>query len=204
MWICSIAGIIGGLIYIPIYYVLIHYLPEECRQSKIFYVILAGIVILFFMTIPLWCYSWPSFLAAAGFSISAAVIITTDWSCCWIPDEPIMLLLIIDGFMLAGQHIIINTMVCAISLFFYLGVYLFFPKGIGSGDIKLAAALCLGCPGQSAYIMTVAAFFSAAAGTFIYRRFRRTNRIPFGPYLLMGWWCASVMGGECIEWLFFT
>ena len=136
MWSCSIAGIIGCLIYIPIYYVLIHYLPEECRQSKIFYGILAGMVILFFMTTPLWCYSWPSFLAAAGFSISASVIIATDWSCCWIPDEPIILLLIIDGFMLAGQYIIIDSMVCTVSLFFYVGLYLLFPKGIGSGDIS--------------------------------------------------------------------
>lgn len=72
---------------------------------------------------------------------------------------------------------------------------------MGSGDVKLVLALCLGCNGGGAYFMIVIAFFTALVSSIILRVVKGTVMIPFGPYLLAGWWLAWGYEKELEQWL---
>ena len=65
------------------------------------------------------------------------------------------------------------------------------PGSIGSGDIKLALALAPGCPGWGAWTMAVTSFGLAALVALFYRFRTGKTIIPFGPFLLAGWWLAQ-------------
>lgn len=63
--------------------------------------------------------------------------------------------------------------------------------GLGMGDVKLAALLgaSTGFIGVEAVVICVAlAFFSGGAVALVLWLFKRRGRIPFGPFMLLGWW----------------
>ena len=73
----------------------------------------------------------------------------------------------------------------------FLLLYGLWPGSIGSGDIKLVLALAPGCPGWGAWTMAVTSFGLAALVALCYRFRTGKTIIPFGPFLLAGWWLAQ-------------
>ncbi|OZB87231.1 MAG: prepilin peptidase, partial [Microbacterium sp. 14-71-5] len=80
------------------------------------------------------------------------------------------------------------------------------PRGMGGGDIKLAAlvGLYLGWCGWGALVVGAFAAF-LFGGVFsivllLLRRARRTSAIPFGPWMLAGAWFGIALGEPLGRW----
>ena len=83
----------------------------------------------------------------------------------------------------------------------FTALWRLYPRGLGSGDVTLFAALSLGCDGILAYVVLVVAFSSATlVGTILWALSGRTI-FSFGPFLLVGWWLAWQYGKEWLVWL---
>lgn len=146
--------------------------------------------------------SWGYGIWLAVMALCTAFIVYTDLSWYWIPDGIVGVVALGNGAAWLGGLVRPDMAVSAgIALLFVL-LYIVYPRGIGSGDIKLAAALCLGCSGSAAYIMMTAAFLSAAAGAAVWQMHAGKGCIPFGPYLWIGWWIALAAGERLMAWLF--
>lgn len=74
---------------------------------------------------------------------------------------------------------------------FFLLLYALWPGSLGSGDVKLALALAPGCSDWGAWVMLVTAFGLAALTAWLYWLWKGKKLIPFGPFLLAGWWIAQ-------------
>ena len=83
------------------------------------------------------------------------------------------------------------------------GLFLFalsFAGGMGMGDVKLAGVLgaAAGLVGPSAAILSPLLAFGlgglVSAVMLVTRRGTRTTRIPFGPFMLLGFWLAVALG----------
>lgn len=134
-----------------------------------------------------------------GLAFGATAVITyTDVKAYWIPDTPVIVLAV--GNLLAWYFGLIRPSLIAVSAtaFFFLLLYGLWPDGIGSGDIKLALALCVGCPAGGAWIMTLAAFLLATLAALLCWGIKGKTVIPFGPFLLFGWWLSQEI---CFKWL---
>ena len=57
--------------------------------------------------------------------------------------------------------------------------------------VLAALALAPGCPGWGAWTMAVTSFGLAALVALFYRFRTGKTIIPFGPFLLAGWWLAQ-------------
>lgn len=75
-----------------------------------------------------------------------------------------------------------------------------FAGGMGMGDVKLAGVLgaAAGLLGPSVAVISPLLAFGfgglASAVILITRRGTRTTRIPFGPFMLLGFWIAVALG----------
>lgn len=75
-----------------------------------------------------------------------------------------------------------------------------FAGGMGMGDVKLAGVLgsAAGLLGSSIAVLSPLLAFGlgglASAVILITRRGTRTTRIPFGPFMLLGFWIAVALG----------
>lgn len=75
-----------------------------------------------------------------------------------------------------------------------------FAGGMGMGDVKLAGVLgaAAGLLGPSVAVISPLLAFGfgglASAVILIARRGTRTTRIPFGPFMLLGFWIAVALG----------
>ena len=75
-----------------------------------------------------------------------------------------------------------------------------FAGGMGMGDVKLAGVLgaAAGLVGPSAAILSPLLAFGlgglVSAVMLVTRRGTRTTRIPFGPFMLLGFWLAVTLG----------
>ena len=128
------------------------------------------------------------YAAAAG---CTAWICYTDIRRCWIADAPVLALAVGNG---AASYAGLVRPFWPVSLgvaALFLLLYGLWPGSIGSGDIKLALALAPGCPGWGAWTMAVTSFSLAALVALFYRFRTGKTIIPFGPFLLAGWWLAQ-------------
>lgn len=90
----------------------------------------------------------------------------------------------------------------------YLALALLVPRGMGLGDVKLAAVvgLYLGWAGWAEF--AVGAFAAFVLGGLVgilllaARRARRSTAIPFGPWMLGGAWVGIVIGQPIVQWYF--
>ncbi|MCU1634854.1 MAG: prepilin peptidase [Cryobacterium sp.] len=103
---------------------------------------------------------------------------------------------------------LITAVLGAVVLFaLYLGLALLSPKGLGMGDVKLAAliGLYLGFQGWPQLLAgTLAAFVLAAlaaAVTLAVKRGGLTTVIPFGPFMLAGAALALLPGDPVTHWM---
>ncbi|CAN5119692.1 hypothetical protein BH09ACT5_BH09ACT5_23500 [soil metagenome] len=82
----------------------------------------------------------------------------------------------------------------------YLVLALVSPRGMGMGDVKLAALVGLyaGYLGWAALLTAAVAGFLAgglaALAVIVSGRGTRTTAIPFGPFMLAGFWAAVALG----------
>ena len=135
-----------------------------------------------------------------GVAFGATAVITyTDVKAYWISDTPVIALAVIN--LLAFCLGLVEPSVPAVSAtaFFFLLLYGLWPDSIGSGDIKLALALCLGCPAGGAWLMTVAAFLSATMMSLLCWCINGKTMLPFGPFLLFGWWLSQELHFQWIR-----
>lgn len=135
---------------------------------------------------------WPEISFWYGTAASCtAWICYTDIRRCWIADAPVLALAVGNG--LAGYAGFVRPfwpVSFGVAAFFLL-LYVLWPGAIGSGDIKLVLALAPGCPGWGAWTMAVISFSLAALAACLYRWRTGKSIIPFGPFLLAGWWLAQ-------------
>lgn len=129
-------------------------------------------------------------------------IVYTDLSWYWIPDTIVCITALGNGAAWLGglihPHIEVSIGIALCFVF----LYSIYPCGIGSGDVKLSAALCVGCDGSTAYIMMMTAFLSAASAAVFHHVYDGKGCVPFGPYLWIGWWVALAAGDKLMVWLF--
>ncbi|SDM20331.1 prepilin peptidase [Microbacterium azadirachtae] len=94
----------------------------------------------------------------------------------------------------------------AILCAFYAVVRLISPRGMGGGDVKLAAlvGLFLGWCGWATLIVGAFAAFVLGglfgAGLILLRRAKRTTAIPFGPWMIAGAWAGIAVGEPIGRW----
>lgn len=127
-----------------------------------------------------------------AFAFGATAVITyTDVKAYWIPNAPVVVLAV--GNILALGLGLVRPSILAVSatVFFFLLLYGLWPDSIGSGDIKLALALSIGCPASGAWIMTVVSFLLATVIVLICWGVKGKTILPFGPFLLLGWWLSQ-------------
>ena len=134
-------------------------------------------------------------------ALCTVVVIYTDISWYWIPDGIVCVTALGNGAAVAGGLIAPPGAVSIGFALCFVLLYFLYPQGIGSGDIKLSAALYLGCSGAMAYIMTMAAFLLALAVAIAWRLFSQKRCIPFGPFLWIGWWIAFAEGEALMAWM---
>lgn len=82
-------------------------------------------------------------------------------------------------------------------------VALVYPKGMGMGDVKLAAFLGAGLGGAVAvalFLGFVAGFFPAIAVLVRRGRAARKETIPYGPFLALGGVIALFWGDAILDW----
>ena len=82
-------------------------------------------------------------------------------------------------------------------------VALVYPKGMGMGDVKLAAFLGAGLGGAVAvalFVGFVAGFFPAIAVLVRRGRAARKETIPYGPFLALGGVIALFWGDAILDW----
>lgn len=132
--------------------------------------------------------------------LCTVLIVYTDISWYWIPDTAVGMVAVSNGIgWLAGlfqPNYWLGIIIAA-----FLGIaYRYYPDGMGSGDVKLTAALCLGCTGYMAYGMIVIAFLTALLVAGCIRLHSRKSVIPFGPFLWIGWWIMLGIREECGAW----
>lgn len=125
-------------------------------------------------------------------------IVVTDIRFYWIPDMLVAVLGLTNLAALAAPDVPLTVGVAAAMAIAY-GLK---PDCLGSGDVKLVAALCPGCTAQGAYIMIFIAVLSACLAALVLYGVKGKTMIPFGPFLLAGWWTAYAVGKDVALWLF--
>lgn len=129
------------------------------------------------------------------------IIVYTDIAWYWIPDAAVSVIAISNGIGWLAGLFQPNLWLGAIVAGFFFLAYACRPDSMGSGDVKLTEALCLGCTGYMAYSMTVAACLTALGAACCLRLRAGPSMIPFGPFLWLGWWSAFLVKEEWWTWL---
>src|SRR5690606_14908055 len=88
----------------------------------------------------------------------------------------------------------------------FFALMLVYPAGMGFGDVKLAGLLgmVLGWLGAGPLVVGLFAAFCygglTGLGLMLARRASRNSPIPFGPFLLLGFWTAVLLGERLTAW----
>ena len=136
-----------------------------------------------------------------GLTISTGLIVYTDCRWYWIPDSLVVVTAVINGLALWGGLVAPDWSMSLGVAFAMALLYMVYPRGMGSGDVKLTAALVTACSGQTAYAFIVLAFSSAAVIGALVFLIRRQGMLPFGPFLWLGWWLSWWRGEAMLQWL---
>ena len=183
----------------------------------------------FFGVVAWWVFSWVSMYSTVGFGTAefaatalalaaflylAAVSVALaliDIDTHTLPNRivlpacPVGALLLTSAALFAGEpDRLLSALIGAMALFsVYLMMALFYPGGMGLGDVKLAGVLgmFLGWVGWAPLVVgAFGAFFLGGLFSLVLILTRKANRksgIPFGPWMLAGTW-LGIFGGEAI------
>jgi leader peptidase (prepilin peptidase)/N-methyltransferase len=147
----------------------------------------------------------PAFLYLAAVSVALAAI---DLDLKRLPDRIVLpsiavgvVLLAIANFGSGDWWMLVRAVTGAAVLFlFYFALVMAYPRGMGFGDVKLAAllGLYLGWTGWDALIVGAFSAFLFGGlfsiGLLIFRTANRKTAIPFGPWMLLGAWIGILFG----------
>jgi len=149
----------------------------------------------------------PAFLYLAAVSVALAAI---DIDVKRLPDRIVLpsivvgiVLLAVATFGAGDWGLLVRALVGGAVLFaFYFALVLAYPRGMGFGDVKLAAllGLYLGWMGWDALIVgAFAAFLIGGVFAIVLVLVKRANgktAIPFGPWMLLGAWVGIFLGSD--------
>ena len=114
-----------------------------------------------------------------------------------------IVLLALATFGAGDWGLLVRALVGGAVLFaFYFALVLAYPRGMGFGDVKLAAllGLYLGWMGWDALIVgAFAAFLIGGVFAIVLVLVKRANgktAIPFGPWMLLGAWVGIFLGSD--------
>lgn len=144
---------------------------------------------------------WPYSLWIGSLAVCTLVIVYTDIAWYWIPDAAVGAVALSNGLGWMLGLFAPNLWLGTLLALGFCAAYACYPSGMGSGDVKLTAALCLGCTGSMAYGMLVVAFVTALGAACFLRLRSARPVIPFGPFLWIGWWSAFAVQEEWWIWL---
>lgn len=98
----------------------------------------------------------------------------------------------------------LSPLLGALLLFgFFLLLHLFFPRGMGFGDVKLAGAIGLFLGWRLGVLAVLLAFISGSlAGMLLILSRKKTLKdpLPFGPFLSLGAALSLFFGERIISW----
>jgi leader peptidase (prepilin peptidase)/N-methyltransferase len=149
----------------------------------------------------------PAFLYLAAVSVALAAI---DIDVRRLPDRIVLpsivvgvVLLAVATFGAGDWGILLRAVIGGAALFaFYFALVLAYPRGMGFGDVKLAAllGLYLGWMGWDALIVgAFAAFLIGGVFAIVLVLVKKANgktAIPFGPWMLAGAWVGIFLGSD--------
>lgn len=125
-----------------------------------------------------------------------------------LPSYPVMAVLVTLGALGSGAWgSLLAAAIGAAALwgafFVLMAIY---PAGMGFGDVKLAGLIgaALGWLGAGPTVVGLLAAFVygglSGLALIVFRRAGRKSAIPFGPFLLLGFWTAVMVGESLTEW----
>jgi leader peptidase (prepilin peptidase)/N-methyltransferase len=125
-----------------------------------------------------------------------------------VPSIAVVLVLLALASLGTGDWLaLLQAVIGGAALFvFYLVLVLIYPRGMGFGDVKLAAlvGLALGYLGWGPLIVgAFAAFLLGGVFSILLLAARKATRktgIPFGPWMLLGAWFGIAFGREISTW----
>lgn len=149
----------------------------------------------------------PAYLYFAAVSVALALI---DLDTGKLPNRIVLPSLLVAPVLLAMESFVSGdwwpllwAIVGGVALFtFYFILVLIYPKGMGFGDVKLAAlvGIMLGYLGWGSLIVgAFAAFLLGGVLSIVLLSLGKATRktgIPFGPWMLLGAWVGIVFGNE--------
>lgn len=158
---------------------------------------------------PVW--ALPAFLWLAAATIALALIdIDTFKLPFWIVAPTFWAGLVLLGVAALAErdgHAATRALIGAAALWtFYRILHLVYPKGMGYGDVRLAAVLGLYLAFLGADRLVVGAFAGFLVGglggvlLILAGRGSLKTQIPYGPYMLLGAWLGAVFGHPLAVW----
>lgn len=145
--------------------------------------------------------SWPGILVCAYVAAVSIPLVVVDVREHRLPNN-----LVVPGIAVAALCGVLELvlsggrnfapLVCG-ALYFALMLVLSLVGGLGMGDVKLAALL--GVAGAFLSVEAVLAqvllsFITGGLGAGVLWLFKRRGRIPFGPFILLGYWAVVALG----------
>lgn len=149
----------------------------------------------------------PAFLYLAAISIALVLI---DLDTHTLPNKIVLpsilvgfALLALASFGMGNWGTLVGAVAGGAALFlFYFFVTLISPRGMGMGDVKLAAVLGLYLGWLGWGVLAVGAFAAFLLGgifaiaLLLIGRARRRTAIPFGPWMIAGTWLGIALGSQ--------